>query len=193
MYSLKFYLGPPCPTLLCLEGGPPLKRPYSHFRGGPIGPLDTPRRTPLIRAPLALSTNDIESTISGKTVVVVVVFAIRSTWDPLTEPLHKHKLDLASSELVQGGGSGWGRGRGSDRGWRLRCLPGQKIIFMNQNSGSRLILRWGIQICCQKNDWDKSSTSYRDRKLTHHFGMQMRFLTCDNFDFLLIIEHNMEK
>jgi hypothetical protein len=35
MYSLNFYPGPPCLTLLGLAGGPPLKRPYSHFRAGP--------------------------------------------------------------------------------------------------------------------------------------------------------------
>jgi hypothetical protein len=32
--SLKFHLGPPCPTLLRPAGGPPLKRPYSRFWGG---------------------------------------------------------------------------------------------------------------------------------------------------------------
>jgi hypothetical protein len=35
MDSLKFHLGLPCPTLLRLTGGPPLKRPYSLFRGRP--------------------------------------------------------------------------------------------------------------------------------------------------------------
>jgi hypothetical protein len=35
MDSLKFHLGAPCPTHLRLAGGPPLKRPYSHFRDGP--------------------------------------------------------------------------------------------------------------------------------------------------------------
>jgi hypothetical protein len=33
--SLTFYPVPPCPTLLCPMGGPPLKRPYSCFWGGP--------------------------------------------------------------------------------------------------------------------------------------------------------------
>jgi hypothetical protein len=33
--SLKFHLGTLCPTLLCPAGGPPLKRPYGRFRGGP--------------------------------------------------------------------------------------------------------------------------------------------------------------
>jgi hypothetical protein len=32
MDSLKYHLGPPCPTLLCPAGGPPLKRLYG---GGP--------------------------------------------------------------------------------------------------------------------------------------------------------------
>jgi hypothetical protein len=35
MDSLKFHLGPPCPTLLWPAGGPPLKQPYGHFRGSP--------------------------------------------------------------------------------------------------------------------------------------------------------------
>jgi hypothetical protein len=35
MDSLKFHPGPPCPTLLHPVGGPPLKRPYGRFRGGP--------------------------------------------------------------------------------------------------------------------------------------------------------------
>jgi hypothetical protein len=33
--SLKFHLGLPCPTLLYPAGGPPLKWPLGHFRGGP--------------------------------------------------------------------------------------------------------------------------------------------------------------
>jgi hypothetical protein len=55
MDSLKFHLGPPCPTLLCPAGGPPLKWPYGRFRDGPptgqaaLRPsptfFDTPRRT----------------------------------------------------------------------------------------------------------------------------------------------------
>jgi hypothetical protein len=54
--SLKFHLGPPCLTLLCPAGEPPLKRPYIRFRGGsPAGraafgrlyPLDNPSRTPM--------------------------------------------------------------------------------------------------------------------------------------------------
>jgi hypothetical protein len=35
MDSLKFHPGPPCPTLLRPAGGPPPKRPYSRFGGGP--------------------------------------------------------------------------------------------------------------------------------------------------------------
>jgi hypothetical protein len=31
----KFLSGPPCPTLLCPTGGPPVKRPYGCFKGGP--------------------------------------------------------------------------------------------------------------------------------------------------------------
>jgi hypothetical protein len=34
--SLKFYSGPPCPTVLYPTGGPPLKRPYSRFRRDPF-------------------------------------------------------------------------------------------------------------------------------------------------------------
>jgi hypothetical protein len=34
MDSLKFHPGPPCLTLISPAGGPPLKRPYGHFRGG---------------------------------------------------------------------------------------------------------------------------------------------------------------
>jgi hypothetical protein len=45
MDSLKFHPGPPCPTLLGPVGRPPLKQPYSRFRGGP---LDTPRCTPMM-------------------------------------------------------------------------------------------------------------------------------------------------
>jgi hypothetical protein len=33
---LKFYLGLPCLTLLRPLGGPPLKRPYGCYRGGPL-------------------------------------------------------------------------------------------------------------------------------------------------------------
>jgi hypothetical protein len=33
MDSLKFHLGPPCPTLLRPAGRPPLKRPYGCFKG----------------------------------------------------------------------------------------------------------------------------------------------------------------
>jgi hypothetical protein len=49
--SLKFQLGPPWPTLLCPAGGPPLKQPFSCFRGGsptgwaacsPLQPFGTP-------------------------------------------------------------------------------------------------------------------------------------------------------
>jgi hypothetical protein len=32
MASIKYHSGPPCPTLLCLAGGLPLKRPYGLFR-----------------------------------------------------------------------------------------------------------------------------------------------------------------
>jgi hypothetical protein len=35
MDFLKFHPGSPCPTLLRPVGGPPLKRPYGRFRGGP--------------------------------------------------------------------------------------------------------------------------------------------------------------
>jgi hypothetical protein len=35
MDSLKFYPGPPCQTLLRPAGGPPQKRLYCNFRGGP--------------------------------------------------------------------------------------------------------------------------------------------------------------
>jgi hypothetical protein len=35
MESLKFYLGPLCPTILRPVGGPPLQQPYGRFRGGP--------------------------------------------------------------------------------------------------------------------------------------------------------------
>jgi hypothetical protein len=41
MESLKFHMGPSCPTLLHPAGGPPLKRPFST-------PLDTPRLTPIL-------------------------------------------------------------------------------------------------------------------------------------------------
>jgi hypothetical protein len=34
MDSLKFYPGPPCPTLLRSAGTPALKQPYGHFRDG---------------------------------------------------------------------------------------------------------------------------------------------------------------
>jgi hypothetical protein len=37
MDSLKFHQGPPCPSLLRLMGGPPLKRPYGRFRGSSSG------------------------------------------------------------------------------------------------------------------------------------------------------------
>jgi hypothetical protein len=59
MDSLKFHSGPPCLTLLRLAGWPPLKQPYSCFRGsrptgwaGGLQPsstlLDTPRDTPMV-------------------------------------------------------------------------------------------------------------------------------------------------
>jgi hypothetical protein len=35
MDYLKFNPRPPCPTLPCPAGGPPLKRPHSRFRGCP--------------------------------------------------------------------------------------------------------------------------------------------------------------
>lgn len=35
MDFLKFHPGPPWPILLSPVGGPSLKRPYDHFRGGP--------------------------------------------------------------------------------------------------------------------------------------------------------------
>lgn len=31
MNFLKFYLGPPCPTILCPVGGPPLKRQFQEW------------------------------------------------------------------------------------------------------------------------------------------------------------------
>jgi hypothetical protein len=34
MDSLKFDLGLACPALLCPAGGPTLRWPYSHLRGG---------------------------------------------------------------------------------------------------------------------------------------------------------------
>jgi hypothetical protein len=60
MDSLKFHLGPPYPTLLRPAVRPPLRRPYSHFKGGlpklSSTPLDTPRRThtrtPMLEAKL---------------------------------------------------------------------------------------------------------------------------------------------
>jgi hypothetical protein len=51
MDSLKFHLGPPCPTLLRPAGGPTLKRRNGRFRSGPrpsSTPLDTRRRSPLV-------------------------------------------------------------------------------------------------------------------------------------------------
>jgi hypothetical protein len=36
MVSLKFHPGPPCSAFPRPTGGPPLKRPYSCFRGGPL-------------------------------------------------------------------------------------------------------------------------------------------------------------
>jgi hypothetical protein len=58
--SFMLYLSPPCPTFLQTAGGPPLKRPYGRLRGGPLRAgrlrpstlLDTPRRTPMLRANL---------------------------------------------------------------------------------------------------------------------------------------------
>jgi len=47
MDSLKFHPSPPCPTLLCPAGEPPLRRPYSHFRGGlPAGRAACAHPTP---------------------------------------------------------------------------------------------------------------------------------------------------
>jgi hypothetical protein len=37
MDPLKFHTGPPCPTLLCPAGMPPLKQLYRRFRGSPQG------------------------------------------------------------------------------------------------------------------------------------------------------------
>jgi hypothetical protein len=66
MDYLKFHLGLACPIHLSPAGGPPLKRPYSRFRGGPPAEvagtqgrlpaaistlLDTPRRTPILLSP----------------------------------------------------------------------------------------------------------------------------------------------
>jgi hypothetical protein len=36
MDSLKFHLGPPCPTILCPVDGPPLKCSYGRLKGGPL-------------------------------------------------------------------------------------------------------------------------------------------------------------
>jgi hypothetical protein len=66
MDSLKFHLSTPSPTLLCPEGGPPLKRPYRRFGDGPPQsclwlspvPLDTPRHTPMIPVLFSTPTND---------------------------------------------------------------------------------------------------------------------------------------
>jgi hypothetical protein len=47
-HGLKFRPGPPCPTLLCPVGGPPLKQPYRCFRGfPPAGQLACGRLLPL--------------------------------------------------------------------------------------------------------------------------------------------------
>jgi hypothetical protein len=37
MDPLKFHTGPPCPTLLCPVGRPPLKQLYGRFRSSPQG------------------------------------------------------------------------------------------------------------------------------------------------------------
>jgi hypothetical protein len=48
MDSLKFHLGLPRPTLLRPADGPPLKRPYGHFRGcSPTGHTACGRLPPL--------------------------------------------------------------------------------------------------------------------------------------------------
>jgi hypothetical protein len=61
MDSLKYHLGLPCPTFLCSVGGPPLKRPYGHFRGhlytgwapcGRLLPIWTPHAVRLWPPPL---------------------------------------------------------------------------------------------------------------------------------------------
>jgi hypothetical protein len=60
MDFLKFHPGSPCLTLLHSAGGPPLKQPYGHFRGGlPVGwvaygrllPLWTPHAVRLLANP----------------------------------------------------------------------------------------------------------------------------------------------
>jgi hypothetical protein len=49
--SLKIHPGPPCTTLLHPVGGPPPKRPFSRFWGGPpAGPSSTPWISHAIRA-----------------------------------------------------------------------------------------------------------------------------------------------
>jgi hypothetical protein len=65
MDSLKFQLGPPCPTLLCPAGRPLLKRPYGHFRGGwpaavfyPFGHLTPYAYAPLTRKDLHKNVNN---------------------------------------------------------------------------------------------------------------------------------------
>jgi hypothetical protein len=44
MDFLKYHSGSSCTTHLCSAGGPPLKRPYSNFRGG-LWPSSTPLDT----------------------------------------------------------------------------------------------------------------------------------------------------
>jgi hypothetical protein len=49
MDSLKYHLGPPCPSHLDPTGGPHLNWCYRRFSGGPPAGhfLDTPRLTPM--------------------------------------------------------------------------------------------------------------------------------------------------
>jgi hypothetical protein len=82
MASLKFHPGPPCPTLLRPAGGPPLKRPYGRFWGGPprraggLRPsrslLDAPRRTPVdlvsirVRLEIAILSSESRFFVGGR-------------------------------------------------------------------------------------------------------------------------------
>jgi hypothetical protein len=47
MDSLKFHLGPPCPTLLRPAGGPPMKKPFQDGLQLSSTLVDTPHHTPI--------------------------------------------------------------------------------------------------------------------------------------------------
>jgi hypothetical protein len=71
MDSLKFHLGPPCYTLLRPAGGPPLIKPYGHFRGGPSStPLDTPLDTPMVFSLFTRKLGNIRMTKMTKSVEI---------------------------------------------------------------------------------------------------------------------------